>query len=105
MGDKKYDDVSTDIENYIKLKSLGTAFLSDETVVVLIDELDKSDIDLPNDLLHIFEEQEFEIDELKRMRFDKGAEPKIEDELGNTHQIPNGKVECKKFPIIVNDKQ
>ena len=101
MRDTKYTNVSTDIENYIKLKSLGTAFVSDETVVVLIDELDKSDIDLPNDLLHIFEEQEFEIDELKRMRFDKGAEPKIEDELGNTHQIPNGKVECKKFPIIV----
>ena len=98
---KEYANISTGIENYLKLKSLGSAFLSDETVVVLIDEIDKSDMDLPNDLLHIFEEQEFEIDELKRMRFEDGKEPDIEDELNQTHKIPNGKVICNKFPIIV----
>ncbi len=106
MGDKndevkQYANISTGIENYLKLKSLGSAFLSDETVVVLIDEIDKSDIDLPNDLLHIFEEQEFEIDELKRMRFEKGEEPEIESELGTKHKIPDSKVICNKFPIIV----
>ncbi len=98
---KEYANISTGIENYLKLKSLGSAFLSKETVVVLIDEIDKSDIDLPNDLLHIFEEQEFEIDELKRMQFEKGEEPEIESELGTKHKIPNGKVICNKFPIIV----
>jgi len=98
---KEYANISTGIENYLKLKSLGSAFLSDETVVVLIDEIDKSDMDLPNDLLHIFEEQEFEIDELKRMRFEDGKEPDIKDELNQTHKIPNGKVICNKFPIIV----
>ena len=98
---QQYANISTGIENYLKLKSLGSAFLSDETVVVLIDEIDKSDIDLPNDLLHIFEEQEFEIDELKRMKFKEDEEPKIESELGTKHKIKNGKVICKKFPIIV----
>ena len=106
MGDKndevkEYANISTGIENYLKLKALGSAFLSDETVVVLIDEIDKSDMDLPNDLLHIFEEQEFEIDELKRMRFEEGKEPDIEDELNQKHKIANGKVICNKFPIIV----
>jgi len=41
----------------------GRTLLSARAV---IDEIDKSDIDLPNDLLHIFEEGEFEIPELKR---------------------------------------
>lgn len=40
---------------------------SDKPRVLLIDEIDKSDIDLPNDLLHIFEEGEFEIPELVRI--------------------------------------
>jgi len=106
MGDKndevkEYANISTGIENYLKLKALGSAFLSDETVVVLIDEIDKSDMDLPNDLLHIFEEQEFEIDELKRMRFEEGKEPDIEGELNKSHKIVDGKVTCNKFPIIV----
>ena len=91
------------IENYLKLTSLGSAFVSNQAVVVLIDELDKSDSDLPNDLLHIFEEQEFEIAELKRMKFEDGEEPKIENSLEKqkAKPIPEGKVICKKFPIII----
>lgn len=93
----------TGIENYLKLTALGSAFVSDKTVVVLIDELDKSDIDLPNDLLHIFEEQEFEIAELKRMKFKEGEAPTIENGLKKQEArvIVNAKVVCKKFPIII----
>jgi hypothetical protein len=40
---------------------------SEKPRVLLIDEIDKSDIDLPNDLLNIFEEGEFEITELARI--------------------------------------
>lgn len=43
-------DVS-DISHYIKPGKLGEAFLSDEQVVLLIDEIDKADIEFPNDLL------------------------------------------------------
>lgn len=47
FGDK---DVS-DIKNYIKFGRLGEAFTKDETVVLLIDEIDKADLEFPNDLL------------------------------------------------------
>ena len=103
LQDMQMEKKDRNIEDYLKITELGTAFLQkDKPVVVLIDEIDKGDIDLPNDLLHIFEEQEFEIAELKRMRFSKGKEPLIEDALGESHKIPDGKVVCKKhFPIIV----
>ncbi len=48
-----------DIRHYIKLGPLGRAFGGSERVVILIDEVDKADIEFPNDLLH----------ELDRMRF------------------------------------
>ena len=48
--------------NYITLGPLGTAFLAaDLPRVLLIDEIDKSDVDLPNDLLNLFEDGEFQI--------------------------------------------
>ena len=34
---------------------MGTAFIRQRPRVLLIDEIDKSDVDLPNDLLHVFE--------------------------------------------------
>jgi MoxR-like ATPase len=48
-----------DIRHYIKLGPLGRAFAAKERVVLLIDEVDKADLEFPNDLLH----------ELDRMRF------------------------------------
>ncbi|MFM6527076.1 MAG: MoxR family ATPase, partial [Dolichospermum sp.] len=51
--DKDKDNLA-EIGKYINLGSLGTALLpSEKPRVLLIDEIDKSDIDLPNDLLHI----------------------------------------------------
>jgi len=87
--------ITTDIAKYIKLGALGEAFVSKETRVVLIDEIDKSDIDLPNDLLHIFEEQEFVVDEVKRTK------EKVVFEDGS--EIPSdGKVvSIEDFPIVV----
>lgn len=90
---------SKDIGNYIRLGALGTAFASNNMRVLLIDEIDKSDIDLPNNLLHIFEENEFMIPELARLDSD--------EYLVNTHdsdekvKIIRGKVESKSFPLIV----
>ena len=53
-----------DIGDYLTLGPLGTALLPhDRPRVLLVDEIDKSDIDLPNDLLHVFEEGRFEIPE------------------------------------------
>jgi MoxR-like ATPase len=96
---EKDNSISTDIENYLKLEALGSAFASqDKPKVLLIDELDKSDIDLPNSLLHIFEEGYFEIPELKRL---KETKKEISTLDGNKVEVENGKVICKYFPIVI----
>jgi len=59
FGDK---DVS-DIKQYIKLGKLGQAFASPEQLVLLIDEVDKADIEFPNDLLNELDEMSFYIPE------------------------------------------
>ncbi len=57
-------DVS-DIKKYIKLGKLGEAFNADEQVVLLIDEIDKADIEFPNDLLNELDEMSFYIPETR----------------------------------------
>jgi len=57
-------DVS-DIGQYIKLGKLGEAFSSDEQVVLLIDEIDKADLEFPNDLLWELDRMEFYINETR----------------------------------------
>ena len=54
-----------DIGKYIKLGKLGEAFCSDEQVVLLIDEIDKADLEFPNDLLWELDKMEFYINETK----------------------------------------
>ena len=54
-----------DIKQYIKLGKLGEAFSSDEQVVLLIDEIDKADLEFPNDLLWELDRMEFYINETK----------------------------------------
>ena len=53
----------TDISRYIKLGALGQAFQCETTSVVLIDEIDKADIEFPNDLLHELDAMSFYIPE------------------------------------------
>ncbi|MBR3573733.1 MAG: MoxR family ATPase [Lachnospiraceae bacterium] len=55
-----------DIAHYIKLGKLGEAFESEEQVVLLIDEIDKADLEFPNDLLWELDQMEFYIHETKR---------------------------------------
>ena len=52
-----------DIAHYIKLGKLGEAFRSEEQVVLLIDEIDKADLEFPNDLLWELDQMEFHIPE------------------------------------------
>ncbi|HEX4622579.1 MAG TPA: MoxR family ATPase [Myxococcaceae bacterium] len=60
LYDSRFGDGDVrDIKRYIRLGPLGQAFASKQRVVLLIDEVDKADIEFPNDLLH----------ELDRMRF------------------------------------
>lgn len=91
-----------DIGEYIHLGPLGNAFISSEKPrVLLIDEIDKCDIDLPNDLLNIFEEGEFEIRELRRMA-SKGMSPmEVFTDKNSRVPIPEGLVRCNAFPFVV----
>ena len=52
-----------DIAKYIKLGKLGEAFMANEQVVLLIDEIDKADLEFPNDLLWELDKMEFYIPE------------------------------------------
>lgn len=99
------------IENYLSLGPLGTALApraagDRRPRVLLIDELDKSDVDLPNDLLDLFEEGSFDIDELARIAQQRPAvrlrtayrQTSASDELV---EVRNGHVQCREFPIVV----
>lgn len=101
---------SQQIGEYITLGPLGTAFLPSKLPrVLLIDEIDKSDINLPNDLLNLLEEGQFPIPELVR-RSSQGGGENTNNQSGftiKTHDekieavTPDGWVRCHAFPIIV----
>jgi MoxR-like ATPase len=57
LGDPRVHDIS----NYIKQGKLWEAFTSDEVPVLLIDEIDKADIEFPNDLLQELDRMEFHV--------------------------------------------
>ena len=62
LNDSRFGDKDiSDINQYIKLGKLGEAFNADEQVVLLIDEVDKADIEFPNDLLNELDEMSFNI--------------------------------------------
>lgn len=104
LRDRKEDRIG----KYIRLGALGTAFLpSDKPRVLLIDEIDKSDVDLPNDLLHIFEDGEFTIPELERMDGEEPIEVQTADRddfeptYQPTYKVPKGRIRCKQFPFVI----
>jgi MoxR-like ATPase len=95
-------DSSTSIGDFIRLGPLGTALLPYQLPrVLLIDELDKSDMDLPNDLLHVFEDGGFELPELARIRQTDPDVTVLADDPNTTAKILDGRVQCKAFPFIV----
>ena len=55
LGDERFND----IKNYIKRGKLWEAFAADRRTVLLIDEIDKADIEFPNDLLQEIDKMEF----------------------------------------------
>lgn len=65
LNDARFKDKDiSDIRQYIKMGKLGQAFKSDEQVILLIDEIDKADVEFPNDLLNELDEMSFHIHEL-----------------------------------------
>ncbi len=89
-----------DIGKYLQLGPLGTALLpTNRPWALLVDEIDKADIDLPNDLLNIFEEGEYIIPELARLETD-AIEIRAHDSE-ETFPITRGHVRCHQFPFVV----
>ncbi len=98
-----------DLGDYIQLGPVGTAFVpSQYPRVLLIDEIDKSDLNLPNDLLNLFEEGEFEIPELVRRKRLRGKSSEQNKKVmvrtaDKDMEVPiaNGRIQCCEFPIVI----
>lgn len=100
-GPAEPSEMSEDIGRYIRLGPLGTALLPAlRPRVLLVDELDKSDIDLPNDLLNALEEGEFAIPELERIA-DRRPQVRVQDDDGGRAVVHGGRIRCRAFPFVV----
>jgi MoxR-like ATPase len=62
LYDSRFGDHDVrDIREYIHMGALGRAFQADQRVVLLIDEIDKADLEFPNDLLHELDRMQFTV--------------------------------------------
>ena len=64
FGDSKRD--VSNIEEYIKMGKIGQAFVSNEKVVLLIDEIDKADTDFQDDMLDVLDQMQFDVLEIDK---------------------------------------
>ncbi|MEO3922297.1 MoxR family ATPase [Micromonosporaceae bacterium B7E4] len=96
----QHDD--TQLGEYLHLGPLGTALLPYRLPrVLLIDELDQSDIELPQQLRSVFEDGGFEIRELVRVG-DRTPQVRVRTaDPGRTAVVRSGRVRCHAFPIVV----
>ncbi|AIR98251.1 AAA family ATPase [Streptomyces glaucescens] len=90
------------IENHLRLGPLGTALLPHARPrALLIDEIDKSDLDLPNDLLNVLEEGQYEIPELVRAARHTPVAEVLADGTDARVPVARGRVRCRAFPFVV----
>lgn len=95
-------DTDVDVGQFVRLGPLGTALLPGEKPrVLLIDELDKSDLDLPSQLLTIFEEGQFQIPVLERFSSSDSSLEVMTADHGERAQIHGGRIICNAFPLVV----
>jgi MoxR-like ATPase len=78
---------------YLSLGPLGAAIAGGERRVVLIDEIDKADIDFPNDLLDVLDAFSFQVEDLPE---DEEGECRVRKGFGRTITAPEG-----AWPIVV----
>jgi MoxR-like ATPase len=93
------------VADHLRLGPLGTALLPyDRPRALLVDEIDKSDLDLPNDLLNVLEEGQYEIPELVRAArhsADEGSAEVLADGTDTPVALTRGRVRCRAFPFVV----
>jgi MoxR-like ATPase len=69
LNDSRFGDSTRDVANiseYIRMGKIGQAFVADERVVLLIDEIDKADSDFQDDMLDVLDQMQFDIMEIDR---------------------------------------
>jgi MoxR-like ATPase len=69
LNDSRFGDSSRDVANiseYIRMGKIGQAFVADQRVVLLIDEIDKADSDFQDDMLDVLDQMQFDIIEIDR---------------------------------------
>ena len=69
LNDSRFGDSKRDVSNiqeYIKMGKIGQSFVSDERVILLIDEIDKADTDFQDDMLDVLDQMEFDIIEIDK---------------------------------------
>ncbi|WP_406438551.1 AAA family ATPase [Streptomyces sp. NBC_01613] len=90
-----------EVGSFIRLGPLGTALLpTSRPRVLLIDDFDQSDFDLPSELLSVLEEGQFEMPELARESSTK-PEAAVVTADGWGVSVYRGRVRCRAFPVIV----
>jgi MoxR-like ATPase len=90
------------IGTFVRLGPLGTALAPGPVPrALLVDEMDKGDVDLPNDLLTVFEEGVFEIPELARLPEDVPSVEVLTADPGGSVTVERGRVQCTQFPVVV----
>ncbi len=95
-------DLWADLQDHLRLGPLGTALLPHERPrVLLIDEIDKSDLDLPNDLLNVLEEGQYEMPELVRAARQLPEAEVMVDGTDERVTVARGRVRCRAFPFTV----
>ncbi|MFD7219969.1 AAA family ATPase [Streptomyces sp. NPDC059892] len=101
-GPESGDPEHTNIEDHLRLGPLGTALLPYERPrALLIDEIDKSDLDLPNDLLNVLEEGQYEIPELVRAARTRTTAEVLVADSDRLVALERGRVRCRAFPFTV----
>lgn len=91
--------VEPPVQDYLKLGPLGTALMgANWPRALLIDEIDKSDLDFANDLLNVIEDAECTIPELLRLKHD---EVQVLDADRKLVTVREGRIVCNQFPFIV----
>jgi MoxR-like ATPase len=89
------------VEDFLTLGPLGTALMaSDWPRPLLIDEIDKSDLDFANDLLNVIEEGHYEIPELRRLGKER-RKVSVRDFFGKMVKIEEGWISSGQFPFVV----
>jgi MoxR-like ATPase len=106
LNDARFGDREvSDIRQYIKLGPLGQALRSEERVVLLIDEIDKADMEFPNDLLHELDRMSFAIAETGE-RVTAQQRPIVVITSNNEKELPDAFLRrCVFHYISFPDKQ